>query len=42
MDFGLSFSFPFQDEDWIKKIVLTAVISLIPLGRISAVFSCSA
>jgi hypothetical protein len=31
MDFGLSFSFPFQDEDWIKKIVLTAVISLIPL-----------
>ena len=31
MDFGLSFSFPFQDEDWIKKIVLTAVISLIPI-----------
>jgi hypothetical protein len=31
MDFGLSFSFPFQDEDWIKKIVLTAVISIIPL-----------
>ena len=31
MDFGLSFSFPFQDEEWVKKIVLTAVISLIPL-----------
>ena len=31
MDFGLSFSFPFQDEDWIKKIVLTAVIPLIPI-----------
>ncbi len=31
MDFGLSFSFPFQDEDWIKKIALTAVISFIPL-----------
>ncbi len=31
MDFGLSFSFPFQDEDWIKKIVLTAVISFIPV-----------
>lgn len=31
MDFGLSFSFPFQDEEWGKKIVLTAVISLIPI-----------
>ncbi len=31
MDFGLSFSFPFQDEDWIKKIVLTVVISFIPV-----------
>ena len=31
MDFGLSFSFPFQDEEWVKKIVLTAVISLIPI-----------
>ncbi|MCK5634148.1 MAG: DUF4013 domain-containing protein [Anaerolineales bacterium] len=31
MDFGLAFSFPFQDEEWVKKIVLTAVISLIPL-----------
>jgi len=31
MDFGLAFSFPFQDEEWVKKIVLTAVISLIPI-----------
>lgn len=31
MDFSLSFSFPFQDEGWVKKIVLTAVISLIPI-----------
>ena len=31
MDFGLSFSFPFQDDDWIKKIALTAAISFIPL-----------
>ncbi|MCK5317033.1 MAG: DUF4013 domain-containing protein [Anaerolineales bacterium] len=30
MDFGLAFSFPFQDEEWVKKVVLTAVISLIP------------
>jgi hypothetical protein len=31
MDFGLSFSFPFQDDDWIKKFVLTVVISFIPV-----------
>lgn len=31
MDFSLSFSFPFQDEGWVKKIVLTTVISLIPI-----------
>ena len=38
MDFGLSFSFPFQDEEWVKKIVLTAVISLIPvIGQIALV-----
>jgi Sec-independent protein secretion pathway component TatC len=38
MDFGIAFSFPFQDEDWVKKIVLTAVISLIPIiGQIALV-----
>jgi hypothetical protein len=31
MDFGLAFSFPFQDEKWIEKIVIAAVISLIPI-----------
>jgi hypothetical protein len=36
MDFGLAFSFPFQDEEWVKKIVVTAVILLIPiLGQIA-------
>jgi len=36
MDFGLAFTFPFQDQDWVKKIVLTAVIMLIPLvGQIA-------
>ncbi len=30
MDFGLAFSCPFQDEEWVKKVILTAVISLIP------------
>ena len=37
MDFGSAFSFVFQDEDWIKKILLIAVISLIPIvGQIVA------
>ncbi|MCD4698964.1 MAG: DUF4013 domain-containing protein, partial [Phycisphaerae bacterium] len=36
MDFGLAFSFPFQDEEWIKKILLTGVIFLIPVvGQIA-------
>lgn len=36
MDFGLAFSFPFQDEEWIKKILLTGVIILIPVvGQIA-------
>lgn len=38
MDFGLAFSFPFQDEGWVKKVVLTAVISLIPIiGQIALI-----
>ena len=31
MDFGLAFSFPFKDEKWIEKIVVAALISLIPI-----------
>ena len=31
MDFGLAFSFPFKDEKWIEKIVIAAVISIIPI-----------
>ena len=31
MDFGLAFSFPFQDEKWIEKIVIAAVIGIIPI-----------
>jgi Protein of unknown function (DUF4013) len=30
MDFGLAFSFPFQDEKWIEKIAIAAVLSIIP------------
>lgn len=31
MDFGKAFSFVFEDEDWLKKIGLAGIISLIPL-----------
>jgi len=31
MDFGLAFRYVFDDEDWIKKIGLTALCSLIPI-----------
>jgi hypothetical protein len=31
MQFGLAFTFPFQDTDWVKKILLMAVISIIPI-----------
>lgn len=30
MDFGKSFSFVFEDKDWLKKIALAALIGLIP------------
>ena len=30
MDIGLAFTFPTQDDAWIKKLVITAVILLIP------------
>jgi len=31
MEFGRAFSFQFQDPDWIKKILLHALIGLIPI-----------
>ena len=31
MDFGKAFSFVFEDEDWIKKIALGGLLSLIPV-----------
>ena len=31
MDFGLAFSFPFQDEKWIEKILIAALLSIIPI-----------
>lgn len=31
MDFGLAFSFVFKDPDWFKKVVIVALIGLIPI-----------
>ena len=31
MDFGKAFSFVFEDEDWVKKIVVGGLFSLIPV-----------
>jgi len=31
MDFGLSFSYIFEDADWFKKIAIAALVSLIPI-----------
>ncbi len=31
MEFGLAFSYVFEDTDWFKKIALAALVSLIPL-----------
>lgn len=31
MDFGLAFTYVFKDEDWIKKLALVALVSIIPI-----------
>lgn len=31
MDFGRAFSYVFEDPDWVKKVLLAALISLIPI-----------
>jgi hypothetical protein len=31
MDIGLAFSYPFQDEEWITKLLLVGVILLVPV-----------
>jgi hypothetical protein len=38
MDLGLAFSFPFQDEEWIKKVLIAAVLLFIPVIGWLAVF----
>lgn len=41
MDFGLAFSFVFQDEEWIKKVLIASVMVLIPIVGWLAVFGWS-
>jgi hypothetical protein len=31
MDIGIAFSFPFQDKEWVTKLILAGVIMLIPV-----------
>lgn len=31
MDFGLAFSYVFKDQDWFKKVLIVALIGLIPI-----------
>jgi hypothetical protein len=37
MDVGSSFSYMFQDEDWIKKILIGGVVGLIPIVNFAAI-----
>lgn len=36
MDIGSSFTYMFEDEDWIKKILIGGVVSLIPIVNFAA------
>jgi len=31
MDFGRAFTYPFDDPDWLRKLAIIALISLIPI-----------
>jgi len=31
MNFGTAFTFPFQAPDWLKKVAIVALLSLIPV-----------
>jgi len=37
MDIGRAFTYPFEDEDWLKKIAIGGVITLIPVVNFIAV-----
>lgn len=38
MDFGLAFSFPFQDQNWLQKILIAGLVMMIPIVGWLAVF----
>jgi hypothetical protein len=37
MDIGASFSYMFQDENWIKKVLIGGVVTLIPIVNFAAI-----
>jgi hypothetical protein len=37
MDIGASFGYMFQDEDWIKKIVIGGIVGIIPIVNFAAI-----
>jgi hypothetical protein len=37
MDYGKSFSFVFDDEEWVQKILIGGILSLIPIVNLVAI-----
>lgn len=37
MDFGKAFSYPFQDSNWISRIIIGGIINLIPILNLAAI-----
>ena len=37
MDIGASFGYMFQDEDWIKKIIIGGIVGIIPIVNFAAI-----
>jgi len=33
MDIGKAFTFPFEDEDWVKKLIIGAVLMIVPIAN---------
>ena len=36
MDIGRSFTYMFEDQDWLKKILIGGVVNLIPIVNLAA------
>lgn len=37
MDFGKAFSYPFQDSNWLSKVVIGGIINLIPILNLASI-----